>query len=450
MKRRCTLPFLVLVLVAISPPAFSQGLHTEWNLSIGPGWDVSPRVHDLDLDRRDEILSIAGSPPVLYCIGHNGDLKWQSELGGSEGVGVALGDLDGDSILEVIAATSGSTGSMVYAFKSAGQQAWTFELEGKCTSAPLVADLDWDGRDEVLVCDEGTGLHCISGPTGDLLWTTPRRMPNMNQIAVADIERSGVVDVLWFQNKTGSIWIIDSGSGDTKKTLNGTPETSYFGWPMIGDIDSDGFLDLVVSTGQKVICMDPSNLNTRWEIEIPSRYPGAMGDVDGDGELEILIPGDGVITCLEGSGIKKYSVPIETGGWMGSIVLGDIDGDGFQEALVSDHMTQIIYGLDASTGYIELSHASDRGGLFKGSCAPAIADGDWDGIVEVYVGMAFEENSPILSLESNSGGAYHHEWPQLMHDWRGSGNYETPLRTVPEVLWVLAVLAIIRLLDRSK
>jgi hypothetical protein len=275
-------------------------------------------------------------------------------------------------------------------------------------------------------------------------------MPNMNYIAVADIERSGVVDVLWFQNKTGSTWILNSASGKTKRTLNGTTETSYFGWPMIGDIDSDGDLDLVVSTGRKVLRINPITLNTIWEVEIPSRYPGAMGDVDGDGELEILIPGDGVIICLEGNGAQKYSVPIETGGWMGSIVMGDIDGDGYQEALVSDHMTQIIYGLDANTGYIELSHASDRGGLFKGSCAPAIADGDWDGIVEVYIGTAFEKNSPILSLESNSGGAYHHEWPQLMHDWRGSGNYETPLRTVPEPLSILAILVIVRLLFRSK
>jgi hypothetical protein len=274
-------------------------------------------------------------------------------------------------------------------------------------------------------------------------------MPNMNYIAVADLERSGVVDVLWFQNKTGSTWILDSASGKTKRTLNGTTETSYFGWPMIGDIDSNGDLDLVVSNGQKVLRINPITLNTMWEVEIPSRYPGAMGDVDVDGELEILIPGDGVIICLEGNGDQKYSVPIETGGWMGSIVMGDIDGDGFQEALVSDHMTQIIYGLDANTGYIELSHASDRGGLFKGSCAPAIADGDWDGIVEVYIGTAFEENSPILSLESNSGGAHHHEWPQLMHDWRGSGNYETPLRTVPEPLSILAILVIVRLLFRS-
>jgi len=451
MNRQILYSLTFAVLMSSLFPVMGQGLHTEWNLTVGSGWDVSPRVHDLDLDRRDEVISIAsGDPPVIYCIEYDGSVKWQADLSGTEGIGVALGDLTGNSRLEVVAACSDPSGSHVWAFDRTGQLLWTYELEGRCTSSPLVADLDWDGRDEVLVCGEGSGLNCIDGATGNLLWTTPKRIPNMNYISVADIGRAGVIDVLWLQNKTGSIWIIDSKSGETKRTLNGTAEVSYFGQVMVGDLESDGYLDLVVSTGEEIYCMDPTSLSIRWQVELQSRYQGALGDVDGDGELEILIPGHGMVVCLEASGDQKYSMPIETGGWMGSISLGDIDGDGFQEVLVADHMTQVIYGLDGNTGYVELSYASDKGGLFNGPDAPCIADGDWDGLVEVYVVTAFEEKSPILSMESDSSGSSHHEWPQLLHDWRGTANHETTLITVPEGLLFLVPLGALALYRRSR
>ncbi len=437
--------------VFILPAVVSQGLFLKWNVSSAEGWITGPRVIDLNLDQIDEIIAIeSGEPPVLKCIGADGRLSWQAVLDGSAGVGVAVGDLDGDSKLEVVAASSHPLGSALFAFKANGKPMWKLDLEGLCTSAPLVVDLDWDGFDEVLVVDEGRGLHAVDGRTGSIIWTAEKRLPGWNFISVADVQRNGKLEVIWLQNKTGSIWFIDANGKETRK-LNRTGDRSYFGWPMIGDIDADGYLELVVCTAEGVVCIDPLRLSTRWTADVPSRYAGALADVDMDGCLETLVPGNGKVTVLDVRGNTKYESIVGTEGWVGSVVVGDVDGDGIQEAVFSPHGTQILYVMDARSGNLESSFSSFLGGISEGRNPPAIADGDWDGAVEVYFGMVGAASAPLYALTSQERGASRLDWPQLFHDSRGTSNYETPMRSIPDPTQISAgCLAIILLLDRYR
>ena len=45
-------------------------LYTEWDYPGIGDWQTPPRIHDLDGDRRAEVLAIAsGTPPLLVCLG---------------------------------------------------------------------------------------------------------------------------------------------------------------------------------------------------------------------------------------------------------------------------------------------------------------------------------------------------------------------------------------------
>jgi outer membrane protein assembly factor BamB len=432
---------LGLALVCLLPLASGQSLHTEWSYrGTGDRW-LSPRVHDMDFDGRDEILSLTwGTPPALVCIAQDGSLKWQADLEGTEPVGLALGDLNGDSRLEVVAACSERTGSTLAAFDSRGQGLWSVPLEGRCTAPPMAVDMDWDGFDEIIIVDEGRGLLCLNGMDGEVIWVVEKRMPDSNYLSLADIDRDGSLNVLWFQNKTQSLWIVDSG-GSVLRTLDGTEDQSYFGRPMIGDIELDGELELVICTGDEVLCLDPSTFQILWEVQARSRYAGALGDVDGDGDLELLLPGDGRVTCFEGDGKVRYSAPMGTEGWVGSIVIGDVDGDGTQEAVFPVDGTPTLHVMNAANSYLERSYSPETGGTFTGAGA-ALADGDWDGVVEIYVGTASEEAPPLLSISTHEAGLFTPEWPQDFHDWRGTSNYETTIQTVPEALHLLALIGL--------
>jgi len=428
----------ILLVVFIFPSALALGLFDEWTTSLGGGWDGAPRVHDLNMDGKAEIVAVArGSPPVLECLDFDGTEKWHSVLKGSRATGVSLGDLDGDGRLDVVAAVSGPP-SAIFAFDATGKVLWEIALEGKCTSNPIVVDVDWDGRDEVLVSDEGRGLLCIDGLSGGIRWTVAKRMPYSNVIIVADLERTGGTEVLWFLNKTGSLWVIEAEKGEVLGKLEGSQEQQYFGWPLIGDMDADGHLDLVIATEHNVICLDPVNLTTKWKANLASRYAGALGDVDGDGYLEALIPGNGLVACLEANGSIRYESQVEEGGWVGSIVLADLNGDGHQEALFAPDRSQVLYGLDASTGFVEFSYASYMGGVFPGSEAAAIADGDADRTAEVYIGVTNQTPAPFYALSTGERSGSLVEWPQYLHDWRGTGNYETTIQTASESLIALA------------
>ncbi len=439
---------IVLGFVITSSQIWGQGIYPEWNISFGDGWIVAPRVHDLDMDGTEEIVALAsGAVPTILRLDHWGSIEWQVALRdaveGSIPVGIAFGDLNRDYKYEIVAATSHMTGSLVCALKYDGQMMWQLPLEGLCTSPPVVVDLNWDGYDEILIVDEGRGLICIKGMTGEISWIVEKRMATKSFVTVADLERSGKMDVIWFQNKTQSVQFIDGPTGKILRTLQKTNGQSYVGWPMIADLDADGRLDLVIQTPERVICIDPIDLTTKWTFDQPSRFPGALGDVDGDGLLEVLVPGEGVIVCITADGSLKYRTLTESKSWMGSIVLGDVDGDGVQEALSSPDRTQIIHGFSSETGMLKFSFSSFLGGIFDGNAPPALSDGDGDGTVEIYCGVTGKSPAPFYALAATAKGTSRLDWPQYLHDWRNTGNYETAMKMISE--WPFAALCLLLL-----
>jgi hypothetical protein len=120
---------------------------------------------------------------------------------------------------------------------------------------------------------------------------------------------------------------------------NGSLESS----PALGDIDNDGYLEVVVSGTDQIWAWNyngspqanfPIALGTRGTL----RSSPVLGDVDGDGSVDIVASTpQGLLVAYDYSGDPLDGWPLACGGPVnGSPTLADIDDDGDIEVLASD------------------------------------------------------------------------------------------------------------------
>ncbi len=233
----------------------------------------------------------------------------------------------------------------------------------------VTADVDGDGREDVVVQGDGDGLFWYSIPDDPLeakVWkrtTVTLDVLEKNDFihsgifprGVADLDGDGDVDVFvtdrWFENSgDGRAW--------TKHRLpfgsRGRYGMSSRGW--IVDLDGDGDADIVATHADQqnsaVAWLEndgktPPNFDLHY---LPNQAPGTRGsfhslavaDFDLDGDLDIMtveqedttIPPAGVDTrrwfVFENLGGTRFVERVVFEGKLGGhdILVGDIDGDG--------------------------------------------------------------------------------------------------------------------------
>ncbi len=174
-----------------------------------------------------------------------------------------IGDITGDGAPDVV---DTDFCGRVYAFDLAGNQLWTHDsdlLYG--SSNPLLADLDGDGVLDVTavfesvnysyfaqtLTDPHSDVLALHGTDGALLWTERMDQLVFTSPLSADFDGDGVEDV-WI---AGAATPFDDDlmaetrvfSGSTGDTLYELPDGNMTGTPVLGDVDSDGRLDLLVT-----------------------------------------------------------------------------------------------------------------------------------------------------------------------------------------------------------
>ncbi|MEO0292918.1 MAG: FG-GAP-like repeat-containing protein [candidate division WOR-3 bacterium] len=103
--------------------------------------------------------------------------------------------------------------------------------------------------------------------------------------------------------------------------------------PVAGDLDRDGIMEIICSTGaKKVFCVDTLGV-IEWERNLPAKTyfstPG-LGDIDGDGFLEVVLADSANIFALNRNGALLNNFPIKihfSTQPQSSIVLADVSGD---------------------------------------------------------------------------------------------------------------------------
>ena len=290
-----------------------------------PGGYLEPVVSDLDGDGRQEIVVYkGGAPPKVLVYRDDGSLYWSASVGTKATNGHNLhiplvADINDDGFDEVIVhgSVSRSYGnSDLYAFRHDGSllPGWPVLLPWDCHPTLLAADLDLDGNQEIVV--EGS---C----------SLPDQMVIVNG--------SGQIVSQWAL--TPDSWFSDIDSG-----------------PTVGNFDADPALEIVVGgpselagggTGEwnntgivHIYNMDGSEVAgwPKYTDGIMFRSP-AVGDINEDGQDELVVgltfAGSepdaryGGVYAFDRSGNILPGWPFQKG-WRfsSSPSLGDMDGDG--------------------------------------------------------------------------------------------------------------------------
>ncbi|MBN1581145.1 MAG: VCBS repeat-containing protein [Anaerolineae bacterium] len=133
--------------------------------------EASPAVGDLDGDGRLEI--VAGSwDGRMYVWNDRGQLYpgWPVAVGDQIISSAALVDLDDDNRLDIVA---GSKDHLLYGWTAAGEPlpGFPYDLGAHVFSSPWIGDLDGDDRADIVV-GANNGIHLLRdvGPLGRALW----------------------------------------------------------------------------------------------------------------------------------------------------------------------------------------------------------------------------------------------------------------------------------------
>ena len=242
------------------------------------------------------------------------------------------------------------------AYDGAGGKAWSVPVEGQAQQFIAVADVDRDGRNE-LVVPLNDGIMCVRDG-GGVAWRRSLEADPAGSAVCANLLGDERLEVV----------VADGDGGITCLDSNGRPQ-----WRLLAE------------SAVRVLDKDPFISKPNWNYE---RYrnrdavvPPAVGDVDGDGQAEVLLATEpGYVYCLSGRGEWKWQ--FRAGGkCLGTPVIADLDKDGTAEIIVGSDDKRV-YVLAGATGKVRAAIPTAWG------VGPSIAaaDLDRDGIPEILFG----------------------------------------------------------------
>lgn len=172
---------------------------------------------------------------------------------------VAVSDLNGDHTLDIVIADKQYYVSVIK--EDSKELLWEpYYIEPISEkpsplyySSPVLADLDEDGKPDIIVASCNGGIFAIKGSQGELLWRydTGEELRIISSPALADLDKDGIADVI-VGNEDGSIYVLRGKVSLSqsvsrllfKEKISSIPITSS---PAVGDVNKDGYLDIIYS-----------------------------------------------------------------------------------------------------------------------------------------------------------------------------------------------------------
>jgi len=161
------------------------------------------------------------------------------------------------------------------------------------------------------------------------------------------------------------------------------------GHPVIGDINNDGFNEVVGVIHGPIFALDGETGDELWNY-VPAgwtitggRGTVALADVNNDGIIEVIDFLMGVVKAIRGTdGSLVWEYDLGSGTVATSPAVGDINGDGVLEVVVAG--SDEIVAVSGTNGAFLWSFTFPSGWGGMQMCSPALGDIDCDGVKEVF------------------------------------------------------------------
>ncbi len=392
---------------------------------------------DIDKDGKLEIVfGCYRNDSSIYALnGENGSLLWKyntksASAEGCNDVAMLLYDIDNDDTLEVIAPSSCNPKTFCFRGKT-GVLQWVAPTAGS-DSPPAIADIDNDGKPEILHGGFDGHVLCLNAEDGSQAWSKTVFSNAWVQTAptIVDLDGNGQLDFVvgtWaFSPDTSRIYAY---RGNNQSLLWSRTVADYiYHGTATADIDKDGKPELVIGDySGKLYALNGEDGSTLWEYQA-SVYIGApatIADINHDGNCDVIFCDAYGVGALSKTGglMWYYTIPGVASAFRG-VAVADTDGDNLMDIVFGTSKGHVITlnGLNGNLIW-DIDLAAHIGKTFDIDHAPLIADFDQDGKIDVFV---VGGHSEYPNFQNNYGRAYlitagtgkGPDWLMFQHDVR--------------------------------
>ena len=301
------------------------------------------------------LLSIFTARISFACLSYGSPTNFPT--GGSYPYSVAIGDLNGDGKLDLVAANYSSNNVSIFLGNGDG----TFTAASTATvtvgTNPVsvaIGDLNGDGNADLAVANYGDNNVSIFKGNGDGTFTEVSGSPfsvgtGPYSVAIGNLDAGSIPDLAVANYGSNDVSIL-LGNGDGTVTAASPATVTAGTGPVsvaIGNLDGGSNSDLAVANyGSNNVSILLGNgdgtFGSATNFAVGSNpYAVAIGDLDGDTKPDLAVANGGSnnVSILLGNGSGSFgsATNFPVGNTPTSVAIGDLDGDGNLDLVTANY-----------------------------------------------------------------------------------------------------------------